>query len=67
MADTGNEAVIAEILVEDSGRVFGGPVGQDDVYEGALVYRFRVVSGWFLDDLCEIEGIWLRFVGLPGC
>ena len=35
--------MIAEILVEDSGGIFGGPVGQDDVYEGALVYRVRVV------------------------
>ena len=25
--------------------------------EGALVYRFRVVPGGFLDDLCEIEDI----------
>ena len=40
--------MIAEILVEDSGGVFGGPVGQDDVYEGALVYRVRVVPGGFL-------------------
>ena len=58
--------MIAEILIEDSGGVFGGPVGQDDVYEGALFYRFRVVPGGFLDDLCEIEGIYLRIVGLPG-
>ena len=57
MADTGDEAVIAEILVEDSGGIFGGPVGQDDVYEGALVYRVRVLPGGFLDDLSEIEGI----------
>ena len=49
--------MIAEILVVDSGGVFGGPVGQDDVYEGALVYSVRVVPGGFLDDLCEIEGI----------
>ena len=38
--DTGNEAVIAEILVENSRGVFRGQVGQDDVYEGAHVYRF---------------------------
>jgi hypothetical protein len=31
IADTGNEAVITEILIEDSGGVFGGPVGQDNV------------------------------------
>ena len=37
----GNEAVIAEILVEDSRGVFRGQVG----------------PGRFLDDLCEIEGI----------
>jgi hypothetical protein len=49
--------VVAEILVEDSGGVFGGPVGQDDVYEGAFAYRVRVVPGGFFDDLCEIEGI----------
>ena len=49
--------MIAEILIEDSRGVFGGPVGQDNVYEGAIVYRFRVVPGGFLDDLCEIEGI----------
>ena len=28
---TGNEAVIAEILVEDSRGVFRGQVGQDDI------------------------------------
>ena len=53
----GNEAVIAEILDEDSRCVFRGQVGQDDIYEGAHVYRFRVVPGRFLDDLCEIGGI----------
>ena len=53
ITDTGNEAVIAEILIENSGGIFGGQVGQ----EGAHVYRFRVVPGGFLDDLCEIEGI----------
>ena len=60
ITDAGNEAVIAEILVENSRGVFRGLVGQDDVYEGALVYRVRVVPGGFLDDLCEIEGILLR-------
>jgi hypothetical protein len=49
--------VIAEILIEDSEDVYGGPDGQDNVYEGAHVYRFRVEPGRFLDDLCEIEGI----------
>ena len=49
--------MIAEILIDDIGGVFGGPVGQDNVYEGALVYRCRVVPGGFLDDLCEIEGL----------
>ena len=49
--------MIAEILIEDSGGVFGGPVGQDNIYEGALVYRCRDVPGGFLDYLCEIEGI----------
>ena len=29
--DAGNEAVIAEILVEDSRGVFRGQVGQDDI------------------------------------
>jgi hypothetical protein len=52
--DTGNEA---EILVEDSRGVFGGQVGQDNIYEGAHVYGFGVVSGRFFDKLCEIEGI----------
>jgi hypothetical protein len=55
--DAGNEAVTSEILVEDSRGVFGGQVGQDDIYEGACVYGFRVVPGRFLDNLCEIEGI----------
>ena len=41
-ADAGNEAVMAEILVEDSQGVFRGQVGQDDIYEGACVYGFRV-------------------------
>jgi hypothetical protein len=36
ITDAGNEAVIAEFLVEDSrGLVFRGLVGQDDIYEGA--------------------------------
>ena len=49
--------MIAEILVEDSRGVFRGQVGQDDIYEGARVYRFGVVPGRFIDHLCEIEGI----------
>ena len=57
VTDTGNEAVITGILIENSGGVFGGQVGKDNVYEGAHVYRFRVVPGGVLDDLCEIEGI----------
>ena len=57
ISHTENEAMIAEILVVDSGGVFGGPLGQDNIYEGAIVYRFGVVPGGFLDDLCEIEGI----------
>ena len=43
------QAVIGEILVEDSRGVFRGQVGQDDIFEGAQVYRFRVVPGRFLD------------------
>ena len=50
ITDAANEAVIAEILVEDSRGVFRGQVGQDDIYEGARVYRFRVVPGRFLDN-----------------
>ena len=38
IADAGNEAVIAEILIENSRSVFGGQVGQDKIYEGAHVY-----------------------------
>ena len=57
ITDAGNEAVIAEILVEDSRGLFVGQVGQDDIYEGVRVYRFRVLPGRFLDSLCEIEGI----------
>ena len=49
--------MIAEILIENRGGVFGKQVGQDNVYEGAHVSGFRVVPGGFLDDLCEIEGI----------
>jgi hypothetical protein len=49
--------VIAEILVEDSRGVFRGEVCQDDIYKGARVYRFGVVPGRFIDNLCEIEGI----------
>ena len=53
IADADNEAVIAEILVENSS-VFGGQVGQDNIYEGAHVYGFRVVPGRFLDDfVCD--------------
>ena len=58
--DAGNEAVIAEILIEDSRGVFRGQVCQDDIYEGARVYGFGVVPGRFLDNLCEIEGTYLR-------
>jgi hypothetical protein len=58
--DAGNEAEIAEILFENSRGVFRRHVGQDDIYEGAHVYEFRVVPGRFLDNLCEIEGIYLR-------
>ena len=57
MADAGNEAVITEILIENSRGVFGGQVGEDNIYKCAHVYRFRVVPGGFLDNLCEIEGI----------
>ena len=32
ISDAGNEAVSAEILVEDSRSVFRGQVGQDDIY-----------------------------------
>ena len=39
ITDAGHEAVIAEILVENSGGVFRGQVGQDDIYEGANVGR----------------------------
>ena len=42
--DTGNEAVIAEILIENCRGVFGGQVGPDDIYEGARVYGFGVVG-----------------------
>jgi hypothetical protein len=38
ITDAGDEAVIAEILIEDSRGVFGGQVGQDDIYEGARAY-----------------------------
>ena len=57
ITDAGNEAVIAEILIENSKGVFGGQVGHDDIYEGAHVYGFRLVPGGLLDNLCEIEGI----------
>ena len=45
--DAGNEAVIGEILIENNRGVFGGQVGQDNIYEGAHIYRFRVVLGGF--------------------
>ena len=57
ITDIGIEAVIAEILVEDSRGVFRGQVGQDDIHEGARVYGFGFVPGKFIDRLCEIEGI----------
>ena len=60
LTDAGNEAVIAEIVVEDSRSVFRRHVGQDDIYEGAHVYGFRVVPGRFLDNLCEMKGNYLR-------
>jgi hypothetical protein len=57
ITDASNEAVITEILDGDSRGVFGGQIGQDDIYEGARVYGFGVVSGRFIDHLCEIESI----------
>ena len=48
ITDTSNEAVIAEILVEDSRGVFRGQVGKECIYEGACVYRFGVVPGRFI-------------------
>ena len=58
IVDAGNEAVIVDILIENSRGVFGGQVCQDNIYEDAHVYRsLRVVPGGFLDHLCEIEGI----------
>ena len=57
--DAGNEEVIAEILIENSRGVFGGQVGQDNIYEGAHVYIFRVVPGVVVDNLSEIDGIYL--------
>ena len=59
--DAGDEAVIAEIPIEDSRGVFRGQVCQDDIYQGACVYRFGVVLGRFINNLCEIEGIKLRY------
>ena len=59
--DAGNEAVIAEILIENSKGVFGGQVSYIvDIYEGARVYGFGIVPGRFIEHLCEIEGIKLR-------
>ena len=52
--------MITEILVEDSRGLFGGQDGWDDIYEVARVYGFGVISGRFIDKLCEIEGIKLR-------
>ena len=49
--------MIAEILIENSGGVFGGQVGQYNFYEGADVNGFRLVPSGFLEELCEIEGI----------
>jgi hypothetical protein len=51
IADAGNEAMIAEILIENRRGVFGGHFGQD-IYEGAHAYGFRVVPGGFLDYFC---------------
>ena len=61
ITDAGNEAVMAEILVEDSRGGFRGQIGEDDIYEGALVYGFGVIPCGFIDNLCEIESIKLRF------
>ena len=55
--------MIAEILVEDSRGVLRGQVGQDDIFEGAHSYRFRVVSGRFLDNFRASSLI----VGWPRC
>jgi hypothetical protein len=46
----------ADILIENCIGVFGGQVGQDNTYEGAHVFWFRVLPGGFLDNVCELEG-----------
>ena len=51
------QAVIAEILVENIRGVFGGQVGEYDIYEGARVYGFGDVPVRFISNLCEIVGI----------
>ena len=66
ITDASNEAVIAEILVENSRGVVRGQVGKDYFYEDAHVYGFGVVPGRFPDNLCEIEGIYLRLLGSRG-
>ena len=47
----GNEAMIAEIVVQDSRDVIRGQVGQADIEEGAHGYGFRFVPSRFLDNL----------------
>ena len=42
IADAGIEEVIAEILIVNSRCVFEAKVVQDNIYEGAHVYGFRV-------------------------
>jgi hypothetical protein len=38
IADAESETVITEILIENSRGIFGGQVGQDNIYESAHIY-----------------------------
>jgi hypothetical protein len=56
MADTGNEAVVAEILVEDSGGVFGGPVKWFEY--------FNIKTMWNTLKGFNINRMWNKLRGL---
>ena len=64
ITDADNEAVVAEILVEHSRGVFRGKVGQDDIYEGAHVYRFGVVPGQIICVRWRASSINCRTAGV---
>ena len=59
ITDAGNEAVIAEILVENSRGVFGG-----QVYKGARVYGYGVIGSLIICVRLRASSLDCRMAGV---